>query len=63
MDDMYYRTIKQIEEAGADPDYVQGWASGYLGNPKREQQHLTAAYESGYTDGSHQVTTAAKEYQ
>ncbi len=63
MDDMYYRTIKQIEEAGADPDYVQGWASGYLGNPKREQQHLTAAYEAGYTDGSHHVTTAAKEYQ
>jgi len=63
MDDTYYQTIKNIEEAGVDPEYIQGWASGYLGNPKREEQHQTTAYEAGYADGSNHVTTAAKAYQ
>jgi len=63
MDDTYYQTIKQIEEAGSDPEYIQGWASGYLGNPRREEQRLTAAYEAGYADGSNHVTTSAAVYQ
>ena len=40
-----------MEKKGVDPEYINGWASGFLHNPKREQQRLNEAYESGYAHG------------
>lgn len=51
MDKKYYDTVTQLEKMGADPEYLQGWMSGFLHNPKREEQRITEAYEAGYDDG------------
>ena len=51
MDTTYYEAIHTMEQMGVDRDYMQGWIGGYLKNPKREPQRVTAAYESGYADG------------
>lgn len=51
MDKTYYDSIDKMEKAGVDSEYLNGWASGYLHNPKREEQRLTEAYEAGYSDG------------
>jgi hypothetical protein len=40
-----------MEKEGVNDDYVQGWQSGYLLNPPREEQRTTEAYEAGYEDG------------
>lgn len=51
MNQTYYETIDKMEKQGVDREYINGWASGYLHNPKREVQRLTEAYEAGYEDG------------
>lgn len=51
MSNVYYQTINTMEKKGVDPEYINGWACGFLHNPKREEQRLTEAYEAGYTDG------------
>ncbi|MDH3466017.1 MAG: hypothetical protein OES26_08920 [Gammaproteobacteria bacterium] len=51
MNRTYYDTIKKLESDGVNNDYVLGWASGYLGNPKLEEQRITDAYDAGYEDG------------
>ena len=51
MGNQYYETIDAMEKAGADREYINGWACGYLHNPKREEQRLNEQYEAGYTDG------------
>lgn len=51
MDKIYYETIDQMEKKSIDPEYVNGWASGFLHNPKREVQRVNDAYEAGYTAG------------
>jgi hypothetical protein len=51
MNKAYRDTIDLLEKKGVDPEYINGWASGYLHNPKREEQRLTPAYEAGYKDG------------
>lgn len=56
MDSTYHDAIDAMEKAGVQRDYLLGWASGYLGNPKREEQRLTDAYEAGYEDGENRVT-------
>jgi len=33
MNSTYYETVNQLENMGVDPDYLQGWVGGYLGNP------------------------------
>ena len=47
----YYETIDQMQKSKVDPEYINGWASGYLRNPKREEQRCSEAYEAGYTAG------------
>ncbi len=47
----YYEAIDRMEKAGVDREYINGWASGFLHNPKREQQHSNEAYEAGYAHG------------
>jgi hypothetical protein len=51
MDKIYYETIDRMEKQGVDADYINGWASGFLHNPKREEQRVTEAYEAGYAHG------------
>ena len=40
-----------MQKMQVDSEYVHGWIGGYMGNPKREEQRITAAYEAGYEDG------------
>ena len=56
MNDLYYDTINKMENANVSRDYVVGWASGYLQNPKREEQRINDAYEAGYADGKEKKT-------
>ena len=56
MNDLYYQTIDKMEKASVSREYIVGWASGYLHNPKREEQRLNEAYEAGYADGEDKVT-------
>jgi hypothetical protein len=51
MDKIYYETIDRMEKQKVDPEYINGWASGFLHNPKREEQRATEAYEAGYAAG------------
>lgn len=51
MANVYYEAIDKMEKQKVDAEYVNGWASGYLRNPKREEQRITEAYEAGYNDG------------
>jgi hypothetical protein len=51
MDKLYYETVDRMEKQGVDPEYINGWASGFLHNPKREEQHANEAYEAGYAHG------------
>ena len=56
MDKLYYDTIDRMEKKGVDPEYINGWASGFLHNPKREDQHSNEAYEAGYAAGMEKNT-------
>ncbi len=47
----YYENIDRMGKAGVDPEYINGWASGFLHNPKREDQRCTEAYDAGYAAG------------
>jgi len=51
MNDTYYKTIDAMEKKGVDKEYINGWACGFLHNPKREEQRLNEAYDAGYNDG------------
>lgn len=51
MNKTYYDTIDKMEKKQVDRDYINGWACGFLHNPKREEQRVTEAYEAGYSDG------------
>jgi len=56
MDQIYYDTVAAMEKKGVDPEYLNGWVSGYMHNPKREEQNITEAYSSGYEDGFNKKT-------
>jgi hypothetical protein len=47
---------------GVDPDYLQGWVGGYLGNPQREEQRISTAYSAGFEDGQNQTTDHAADW-
>jgi len=51
MNIVYYETIDTMQKKGVDPEYINGWASGFLHNPRREQQRVNEAYEAGYAQG------------
>ena len=53
---LYYDTVNRMQKAEVDPEYIQGWAAGFMGNPKREEQRITEAYEAGYAAGEDQET-------
>ena len=52
MNNEYYDSISKMEKANVSREYIVGWASGFLQNPKVEEQRLNDAYEAGYQDGS-----------
>jgi hypothetical protein len=62
MDKTYYDTATKLEQLGVDREYIEGWMSGYLGNPKREEQRLTEPYEAGYEDGLERTTDHAEDW-
>jgi hypothetical protein len=62
MDPMYYETLTKLEQMGADAEYVNGWAGGFLHNPKREEQRCTDGYEAGYADGEAKTTDNASSW-
>jgi hypothetical protein len=47
----YYEAIDQMQKKHVDPEYINGWASGFLHNPKREEKRANEAYEAGYAAG------------
>ena len=51
MNKTYYDTISTMEKKGVDKEYINGWACGFLHNPKREEQRLNDAYNAGFDDG------------
>ncbi|MEE9343209.1 MAG: hypothetical protein V3V12_06235 [Gammaproteobacteria bacterium] len=51
MDQKYYDFTTKMEDASINDEYVEGWQSGYILNPPREEQRTTEAYEAGYADG------------
>jgi hypothetical protein len=59
----YYDTVDKLERMGVQPEYIQGWVGGYLGNPKREEQRLTDAYNAGYEDGCSKTTAHADAWK
>ena len=62
MNSTYYETVNQLENMGVDPDYLQGWVGGYLGNPQREEQRVSTAYSVGFEDGQNQTTDHAADW-
>jgi len=60
MSNVYYETIDKMEKSGVDKEYINGWAGGFLQNPKREEQRITEAYEAGYNDGAAKKTDGFK---
>jgi hypothetical protein len=62
MSNVYYETIDKMEKGGVDNEYINGWAGGFLHNPKREEQRITEAYEAGYSDGAAKKTDGFKSW-
>jgi len=56
MDSAYYEAVDRMEKQKVDREYINGWASGFLHNPKREQQRANEAYEAGYAHGLEKKT-------
>jgi hypothetical protein len=52
----YHDATVEMEKAGVDPEYIEGWQSGFIGQPMREEQRVTEAYEAGYNAGKEQDT-------
>ena len=56
MGSAYYEALDAMEKKHVDPEYMNGWASGYLRNPRREEQRTNEAYEAGYAAGLEKKT-------
>ena len=63
MNMIYYETIDKLEKMDVNPDYVQGWVGGFLGNPQREEQRVTEAYSAGYEDGQNKTIDSAADWK
>ena len=59
----YYDTITSLEKQSISKEYILGWASGYLGNPKIEEQRITESWEAGYEDGQQRNTDQAANWK
>jgi hypothetical protein len=54
---LYHKTIAEMEKKNVDRDYIQGWIGGFMGNPKREEQRVTEAYDKGFEAGTNEDTS------
>lgn len=54
---LYHTTIAEMEKNKVQRDYIQGWIGGFMGNPKREEQRVTGAYDAGFEDGANKNTS------
>lgn len=63
MPNLYYDTIRSLEQQGISRHYIQGWASGYLGNPEIEEQRITDPWKAGYADGKNRTTDSAPDWK
>ena len=63
MTNQYYETISQLQQQNTNREYVTGWVTGFLGNPKLEEQRITDAWEAGYEDGQAKNTENASKWQ
>ncbi len=63
MTNVYYQTITELESGNISRDYILGWACGFLGNPKLEEQRITEPYEDGYADGQEKSTAHADKWK
>ncbi|MXZ81146.1 MAG: hypothetical protein F4Z15_07240 [Gammaproteobacteria bacterium] len=63
MQNIYYETIKRLEQMKVQRQYILGWASGYLGNPEIEEQRMTDAWQAGYDDGKARSTDEAENWK
>ena len=59
---LYHKTITEMEQNKVDRDYIQGWIGGFMGNPKREEQRASEAYEKGFEDGANKVTSNYQDW-
>ena len=59
---LYRQTIVEMEKSNVDREYIQGWIGGFMGNPKREEQRITEAYERGYEDGANHNASRFREW-
>lgn len=60
--DNYHATLKAMQDAGVDPAYAHGWATGALGNPPLEEQRISDAYTAGVEDGENGVTDGFSQW-
>ena len=58
----YYQIIAKLEQDSISKEYILGWASGFLGNPKIEEQRITDGYEAGYNDAKSGNTDSASNF-
>ena len=58
----YYQTIAKLEQDKVSKEYILGWVSGFLGNPKIEEQRITDGYEAGYNDAKSGTTDSASNF-
>ena len=63
MNNQYYETVADLQKQGIAPDYIVGWASGFLGSPKVEEQRITESYAAGYEDGANKNTDRAANWK
>ena len=62
MNTTYYQMLDSMEKAGVAREYIDGWACGFLHNPRRGEQHITEGYEAGYDDGMNGVMDGYKAW-
>ena len=60
---LYYGTVDRMQKANVDPEYIQGWIGGFMGNPRREEQRVTEAYEAGYAAGESRETDGFEQWR
>lgn len=58
----YHATLKTMQDAGVDPRYCHGWASGALANTPLEEQRISDAYTAGYEHGEAGDTDGYKDW-
>ena len=62
MDQNYYDFTTKMEKESVNADYIEGWQSGYVLNPPREEQRSSEAYDAGYEHGEARDTDSYQDW-